>query len=40
MKIDEMKLKIKNLVNNTIDMYLPPTNFFDKLKLVFPFFTS
>ena len=32
MNIDEMKLKMKNFVNNTIDLYFPPTNFFDKLK--------
>lgn len=32
MNIDEMKLRIKKFVNNTIDLYIPPTNFFDKLK--------
>lgn len=32
MKIDEIKLKIKNFINDTLDLYFPPTNFFDKLK--------
>jgi len=32
MKTDEVKLRIVNFLNNTIDLYIPPSNFFDKLK--------
>jgi hypothetical protein len=32
MKTDELKLRVIKFVNNTIDLYIPPTNFFDKLK--------
>lgn len=32
MKTDELKLRIVKFLNNTIDLYIPPTNFFDKLK--------
>lgn len=32
MKTDELKLRVIRFVNNTIDLYIPPTNFFDKLK--------
>ena len=32
MKTDELKMRVIKFVNNTIDLYIPPTNFFDKLK--------
>ena len=32
MKIDEMKMRIHHFVHNTIDLYLPPSNFLDKMK--------
>jgi hypothetical protein len=32
MKIDGIKLRINQFINSTIDLYLPPTNFFDKMK--------
>lgn len=32
MKTDELKLRVKKFLDNTIDLYLPPTNFFDKMK--------
>lgn len=32
MRVDEIKLKVKNFALNTIDLYIPPTNFFDKIK--------
>jgi hypothetical protein len=32
MRTDEVKLRIKNFIENTIDLYMPPHNFFDKLK--------
>lgn len=32
MNVDEVKLRIIKFLNNTIDLYVPPTNFFDKLK--------
>ena len=32
MKIDEGKLRLKNFIHNTIDLYVSPTNFFDKMK--------
>lgn len=32
MKTDEVKMRLIKFVNNTIDLYIPPTNFFDKLK--------
>ena len=32
MNVDEVKLRIIKFLNNTIDLYIPPTNFFDKLK--------
>lgn len=32
MKTDEVKLRIKNFIDNTIDLYIPPTNLFDKIK--------
>ena len=32
MKIDELKLRINQFIHGTIDLYLPPTNFFDKMK--------
>jgi hypothetical protein len=31
MKIDELKLRLHKFVNNTIDLYLPPTSFMEKL---------
>ena len=32
MKVDEVKLRIMKFLNDTIDLYVPPTNLFDKLK--------
>jgi hypothetical protein len=32
MRTDELKLRIHNFLNDTIDLYLPPNNFFDKMK--------
>lgn len=32
MKVDEIKFRVKSFLLNTIDLYLPPTNFFDKIK--------
>lgn len=32
MKTDEVKMRVIKFINNTIDLYIPPTNFFDKLK--------
>lgn len=32
MKTDEIKLRMVKFLNNTIDLYIPPTNFVDKLK--------
>lgn len=32
MKTDEVKLRINKFINDTIDLYVPPTNFFDKMK--------
>ena len=32
MKIDEVKLRINQFVQGTIDLYMPPTNFIDKMK--------
>ena len=32
MNVDEVKLRVIKFLNNTIDLYVPPTNFFDKLK--------
>lgn len=32
MRTDEIKLRVKTFLNNTIDLYMPPTNFFDKMK--------
>lgn len=32
MKDDEVKMRIVNFINSTIDLYMPPINFFDKLK--------
>jgi hypothetical protein len=32
MKTDEVKLRIRNFIHNTIDLYVSPTNFFDKMK--------
>lgn len=32
MKIDEVKLRINQFIQGTIDLYMPPTNFFDKMK--------
>lgn len=32
MKIDEIKLRINQFLQGTIDLYLPPTNLFDKMK--------
>ena len=32
MRTDELKLRVKNFIENTIDLYMPPHNFFDKLK--------
>ena len=32
MKIDEIKLRLHKFLNNTIDLYLPPVGFFDKMK--------
>ena len=31
MKIDELKIRLHKFVNSTIDLYLPPTTFVDKL---------
>ena len=32
MKIDEMKLRINQFIQGTIDLYIQPTTFFDKMK--------
>lgn len=32
MKTDEVKLRLHKFLNSTIDLYLPPTSFFDKMK--------
>lgn len=32
MKTDEIKLRIVKFLNNTTDLYIPPTNLFDKVK--------
>lgn len=32
MRTDEVKMRVKKFILNTIDLYLPPTNIFDKLK--------
>lgn len=32
MKTDELKLRIDKFVYDTLDLYMPPTNFIDKLK--------
>lgn len=32
MKIDELKLRVAKFIDETIDMYIPPVGFFDKLK--------
>jgi hypothetical protein len=32
MKIDEVKLRINEFIQGTIDLYMPPTNFIDKMK--------
>ena len=32
MNVDEVKLRVIKFLNNTIDLYVPPTNLFDKLK--------
>ena len=32
LKIDAVKLKIHNFINNTIDLYIPPVSFLDKMK--------
>ncbi|MBR6516384.1 MAG: hypothetical protein IKT40_05965 [Bacilli bacterium] len=32
MKIDEIKMRLHRFINNTIDLYLPPVSFFDKMK--------
>lgn len=32
MKVDELKLRVDTFVNEMIDLYMPPSNFFDKAK--------
>ena len=32
MKTDEMKLRIHKFLNDTIDLYMPPNGFIDKMK--------
>lgn len=32
MKIDEVKLRINQFIMGTIDLYMPPTSFLDKMK--------
>ena len=32
MKTDELKMRLHKFVNSTIDLYMPPTNFLDKVK--------
>lgn len=32
MKTDELKMRLHKFVNSTIDLYIPPTNFLDKIK--------
>jgi hypothetical protein len=32
MKIDEVKLRINEFIQGTIDLYIPPNNIFDKMK--------
>ena len=32
MKVDELKLRINNFTSEIIDMYMPPTDFFGKMK--------
>lgn len=32
MKMDEVKLRINQFIHGTIDLYIPPTTFFDKMK--------
>jgi hypothetical protein len=32
MKVDEVKLRINQFINGTIDLYIPPTSLFDKMK--------
>lgn len=32
MKTDEIKMRLCKFINQTIDLYMPPTNFVDKLK--------
>ena len=32
MKIEEIKMRMHKFVNNMIDLYMPPTNFLDKMK--------
>jgi hypothetical protein len=32
MNVDEIKLRLHRFLNNTIDLYLPPVGFFDKMK--------
>lgn len=32
MKTDEIKLRLNKFANDTIDLYIPPTGFFDKMK--------
>lgn len=32
MKTDEIKLRLGKFIEQTIDLYMPPTNFVDKLK--------
>lgn len=32
MKTDEIKMRLHRFLNNTIDLYLPPISFFDKMK--------
>jgi hypothetical protein len=32
MKVDELKLRLHKLVNDTIDLYMPPTDFIEKMK--------
>lgn len=32
MKTDEIKLRLAKFINQTVDLYMPPTSFTDKLK--------
>lgn len=32
MKTDEIKIRLKNFIHDTIDLYISPNNLFDKMK--------